>query len=62
MNNFFSDAVLDLDIDRTLHVDYETNANTPVEKAIEKFKKHPSILKKSSRNILVFSRKVQETS
>ena len=34
MNNFFSDAVLELDIDRTLCVDYVTNANTPVEKAI----------------------------
>ena len=42
MNNFFSNAVFELDIDRTLYVDYETNANTPVEKAIEMFKKHPS--------------------
>ena len=45
MNHFFSDGVLELDIDRTLYVDYETNANTHVEKAIEMFKKHPSILK-----------------
>ena len=45
MNNFFSDAVLELDIDRTLFVDYVTRPNTPVGKAIEMFKKHPSILK-----------------
>ena len=41
MNNVFSDAVLELDIDRTLCVDYVTGANTPV----VMFKKHPCILK-----------------
>ena len=45
MNNFFSDAVLELDIDRTLCVHYVTSTYTPVEKAIEMFKKHPSIHK-----------------
>ena len=45
MNNFFSDAVLELVIDRTLCVAYVISAYTPVKKAIEMFKKHPSILK-----------------
>ena len=45
LNNFFSDAVEDLDIDRALHVDCTVNSCDPVEKAIKKFKKHPSILR-----------------
>ena len=43
MNHFFSDAVDELDIDRNVHVDYVTNINNPVEKAIGTFKNHPSI-------------------
>ena len=42
MNNFFSDAVLELDIDRSLYVDSVMNIINPVEKAIEMFKNHPS--------------------
>ena len=44
-NNSFSDAVEDLDIDRTLHVDYMVNSDDSVEKAIKKFRNHPSILR-----------------
>ena len=44
-NNFFSDAVKDLDIDRTLHIDCMTYSDDPVEKAIKSFKNHPSILR-----------------
>ena len=44
MNNFFSDAVLELDIDRSLYVDSLMNIINPVEKAIEMFKNHPSII------------------
>ena len=44
-NNFFSDVVEDLDIDRTLHIDGMVNSDDPVEKAIQTFKNHPSILR-----------------
>ena len=44
MNNFFSDAVLELDIDRSLYVDSVMNIINPVERAIEMFKNHPSII------------------
>ena len=44
-NNFFSDAVEDLDIDRALHIDDMVNSDDPVENAINKFKNHPSILR-----------------
>ena len=44
MNNFFSDAVNELDIDRSVHVEYVTNINNPTDKAIAMFKNHPSIL------------------
>ena len=44
MNNFFSDAVNELDIDRSVHVEYVTNINNPIDKAIAMFKNHPSIL------------------
>ena len=43
-NNFFSDAVENLDIDRTLHVDCLINSDDSVENAIKKFENHPSIL------------------
>ena len=44
-NNFFSDAVDDLEIDRSLHIDCTVNSDDPVEKAIEMFNNHPSILR-----------------
>ena len=45
MNNFFSDAVDVLDIDRNVHVDNVTNIINPVHRAIAMFQNHPSILK-----------------
>ena len=45
MNKFFSDAVNELDIDRSVHVEYVTTTKKPVGKAIAMFKNHPSILK-----------------
>ena len=44
-NNYFSDSVIDLDVDRSLHVCYITNMIDPVERAINKYIYHPSILK-----------------
>ena len=44
-NNYFSDAVSKLDIDRSLHVISVTNSDHPVDRAIEMYKNHPSILK-----------------
>ena len=44
-NNFFIDSIKNLDIDRTLYTDTSINSNDPVEKAIEKFKNHPSIIR-----------------
>lgn len=45
LNNFFSDAVINLDIDRKLHTnDFETSADS-VYNAIMKYKYHPSIQK-----------------
>ena len=40
MNNFFSDAVLNLDIDRDLHTKNIPYINEPVAKAIQKYKNH----------------------
>ena len=45
MNNFFSDAVSMLDIDRNLHTNSASGLNESVTIAIEKYKNHPSILK-----------------
>ena len=45
MNNFFSDAVDVLDIDRNVHVDNVTNIINTVHRAIAMFQNHPSILK-----------------
>ena len=42
-NNFFSDAVEELDTDRALHIDDMVNSDDPVENAINKFKNHLSI-------------------
>ena len=44
-NNFFSDAVKDLDIDRNLHIECMAYSDDSVEKAIKSFKNHPSILR-----------------
>ena len=44
-NNFFSDAVDDLEIDISLHIECTVNSDDPVEKAIEMFNNHPSILR-----------------
>ena len=45
MNNFFSDAALNLDIDRELYTENVFSISDPVMKAIEKYKGHPSITK-----------------
>ena len=45
MNNFFSDDVSKLDIDRNLHTNSASGLNESVTIAIEKYKNHPSILK-----------------
>ena len=44
LNNFFSDAAINLEIDRTLHT-LVSNASDPVTIAIERYKNHPSIIK-----------------
>ena len=45
LNNFFSDAVINLDIDRKIHTnDFEASADS-VYNAIMKYKHHPSIQK-----------------
>ena len=49
MNNFFSNAAINLDIDRELHT-VVTNAGDPVTTAIDKYKNHPSIEKISQEN------------
>ena len=43
-NNFFIDAVSSLDIDRDLHISDCFISDNPVDKAINMFKNHPSIL------------------
>ena len=45
MNNFFSDVVSKLDIDRNLHTNDAFGFTEPVTIVIEKYKNHPSILK-----------------
>lgn len=45
MNNFFSDVVEHLDIDRDLYTENVNDTNDPIIKAINKYKNHPSILK-----------------
>ena len=44
-NNYFSDVIEDLDIDRTLHIDCMVYSDDPIEKAIQKYRNHLSILK-----------------
>ena len=45
MNNFFSDAALNLNIDRKLHTENVTVLTDHVNLAIDKYKHHPSIIK-----------------
>ena len=45
LNNFFSEVVYDLNIDRSLHVTNPIDSPSPVERAIEMYKNHPSIIK-----------------
>ena len=45
MNNFFSDVVENLGIDRYLNTVISNDTNDPISKAINKYKTHPSILK-----------------
>ena len=47
-NNFFSDPVKNLDINRRLHVCDVRNIHDPIIKAIEMYKDHPSITKINS--------------
>ena len=49
MNNFFSDAAINLGVDRELHT-LVSNASDPITKAIEKYKHHPSIIKLNEEN------------
>ena len=53
MNNFFSDSVMELDIDRELHTNV-TNATDPVTRSVEKYKNHPSIIKSNSEDFSSF--------
>ena len=45
MNNFFSDAVLNLEIDRELYAEKITYTSSPIKESILKYEKYPSILK-----------------
>ena len=51
-NNFFCDAVKDLDIDRSKHVNRKLNVDDPIQKYIEMYKNYPSILKIHEEEIL----------
>ena len=52
MNNFFTDSVLNLEINRVLHTDVFNFANL-ITSAIQKYKNHPSILKLDERLSIV---------
>ena len=45
MNTFFSESILQYEIDRELHKNNVINTNEPVAMAIERYKNHPSIIK-----------------
>ena len=51
-NIFFCDAVKDLDIDRSKHINRMVNAGDPVQKYIEMYKDHSSILRIHEEGIL----------
>ena len=52
MNNFFTDSVLNLDINRELHTGVSNSAD-PIISAIQKYKNQPSILKLDERMPIV---------
>ena len=52
-NNFFIDAVSSLDIDRNLHTSDCLISDNPVDKAINMFKNHPSILQINERRFAI---------
>ena len=52
MNNFFTDSVLNLDINRELYTGVSNSAD-PIISAIQKYKNHPSILKLDERMPIV---------
>ena len=52
MNNFFSDSVRELGIDRVIHTDV-TNTIDPVTRSFEKYKNHPSIIKLNSEHFTI---------
>ena len=54
MNNFFSDSVMELDIDRELHTE-ASNTNDPVTRSVEKYKNHSSIIKLNSEDFSNYS-------
>ena len=45
LNNFFSVSVKNLDINRDLYTNNDTNLDDPIENIIERFKKHPSVVR-----------------
>ena len=53
LNNFFSDSVNDLDVDRSLHVDTVSNADDSIDNAIKIYNNHPNVI---SINKLTFSK------
>ena len=52
MNNFFTDSVINLEINRVLHTDVFNSADL-ITSAIQKYKNHPSILKLDERLSIV---------
>ena len=45
LNNFFSDSVKNLDINRDLYTNNDTNLDDPIENIIERFKTHQSVVR-----------------
>ena len=45
LNNFFSDSVKNLVTNRDLYTNNDTNLDDPIENIIERFKKHPSVVR-----------------
>ena len=45
LNNFFSHSVKNLDINRDLYTNNDTNLDDPIENIIERFKTHPSVVR-----------------
>ena len=50
LNNFFRDSVKNLDINRDLYTNNDTNLDDPIENIIERFKKHPSVLESGKKD------------